>query len=537
MSPKILKAFILFIISGLLYGCHTNSDKDTLRNAEIVIEQEPDSALMLLTQITNPEGLGKEQLANYYYLKARGHFLTNQSMVSDSMLTLSELFYQKDNSQKALMCKMLNGSRMLWIGKGEQAISKLDSLEKVTDFPDTMLPELLKMRLMVSAGMYDGRRAIKDAKHLIEIDTARMNRFGYLGYVATSYFYTEQYDSALIIKDWMMALADSLGLTEAKGQIMLDRAMLLTEAGQGQEAIETLNKMIPHVKEPENLAYLHTCNAHAFYNLGKMTEAKRELKIVDSLIEETDRRLFPLENYKSFIGTLVEAQTTGRVKLPRLTELARMSNIQSENFNRLVESQVVAEADAIAYHEKALLYQLESQRKTFLILMVIAFALLLAGASAWIISMRRRRMAEQDEKIETLTQLLARDKADADFVRHTMLNQLGILKMVASNPTAGNKELLRKIIEEDEALINWNDIYATIDHSFDNFYTKILKTYDLNEREVQLLCLLRSGFSSKEIMIITGQSAQTVYQRRSTIRKKLDIPEKEDIVSYLIEHL
>ncbi|WP_290394917.1 LuxR C-terminal-related transcriptional regulator, partial [uncultured Muribaculum sp.] len=42
-----------------------------------------------------------------------------------------------------------------------------------------------------------------------------------------------------------------------------------------------------------------------------------------------------------------------------------------------------------------------------------------------------------------------------------------------------------------------------------------------------------AGFSTKEISVITGQTTSTVYVRKSSIRKKLGVPEKEDIVRFL----
>lgn len=42
-----------------------------------------------------------------------------------------------------------------------------------------------------------------------------------------------------------------------------------------------------------------------------------------------------------------------------------------------------------------------------------------------------------------------------------------------------------------------------------------------------------AGFSTKEISVITGQTTATIYVRKSSIRKKLGVPEKEDIVAFL----
>lgn len=42
-----------------------------------------------------------------------------------------------------------------------------------------------------------------------------------------------------------------------------------------------------------------------------------------------------------------------------------------------------------------------------------------------------------------------------------------------------------------------------------------------------------AGFSTKEISVITGQTTATIYVRKSSVRKKLGVAEKEDIVAFL----
>ena len=63
-------------------------------------------------------------------------------------------------------------------------------------------------------------------------------------------------------------------------------------------------------------------------------------------------------------------------------------------------------------------------------------------------------------------------------------------------------------------------------------------------REIQLCCLLKANFSTKAINMLTRQSIQTIYQRKTQIlqtiyqrnpqiRQKLSIPEADDILNYI----
>ena len=111
--------------------------------------------------------------------------------------------------------------------------------------------------------------------------------------------------------------------------------------------------------------------------------------------------------------------------------------------------------------------------------------------------------------------------------------------MVAETPTEQNREMLRKLssIESDTggALVNWRNVYEIIDNLYSGFYTRLHERYGdvLSDKEEQIIVLMLAGFSTKEISVITSQTMATIYTRKSTIRRKLSVPEKEDIVGFI----
>ena len=110
-----------------------------------------------------------------------------------------------------------------------------------------------------------------------------------------------------------------------------------------------------------------------------------------------------------------------------------------------------------------------------------------------------------------------------------------------------SRHILATIIDESrDALIDWPSIYQTIDLVYDGFYTRLVQKYGandqsngsahpvLNEKELQLCCLLKADFSTKEINMLTRQSLQTIYQRKTQVRQKLSLAEAEDITTAII---
>ena len=159
---------------------------------------------------------------------------------------------------------------------------------------------------------------------------------------------------------------------------------------------------------------------------------------------------------------------------------------------------------------------------------------------------RRQRLIDAEEKIETLEQLVksAQNIASDDkqgLLKKHLLQHLGIIKTFAESPTSQNQEALRKISSvgspdsNGDSLIKWDDFYPIIDELYDNFHKNLISEYpDLfSEREINILCLIQAGFSTKEIGVLVEQTSNSIYVSKTAIRKKLGVGAKEDILVYL----
>ena len=192
--------------------------------------------------------------------------------------------------------------------------------------------------------------------------------------------------------------------------------------------------------------------------------------------------------------------------------------------------------------EAAMEIRLQKQR-TQTTIGIIIVVILLAGVYARHRYRRRiARLAEAEDRIDTLTRMLEEAQQatgeDDAFVKRMLLQQLGVIRLVANTPTAQNQALLRRLAEIGndqvpvEELIVWKDLYPLIDRLYNGFHSRLTERFGsvLTNKEVQICCLLCAGFSTKEISVITHQSSGTVYVRKTSIRKKLGIEEAADIV-------
>ena len=191
--------------------------------------------------------------------------------------------------------------------------------------------------------------------------------------------------------------------------------------------------------------------------------------------------------------------------------------------------------------------RLQKQRTQMYIGGIILAVLLVGAYARHRYRQRIARLAEAEERIDTLSRMLeeaqqATNEDDA-FVKRMLLQQLGVIRLVANTPTAQNQALLRRLAELGndqvpvEELIVWEDLYPLIDRLYNRFHTRLKERYGslLTDKEIQTCCLLCAGFSTKEIGVITHQSAPSIYVRKTSIRRKLEMPEGADIVAFVNE--
>lgn len=545
------KSVYLFLIAAVLVL--TSCSKSELRHdkeisqAEQLMGSNPDSALTILETIDPSDFRSDSVKAKFHYLKAYGHIKTNRLMISDSLIYFVHNYYRGKDIEKEMRSGMAYAWYKFWVGDMPGAFVLLDSLVALPDVPDSLMAETLRSRVRLGASEYKGRQIIPLAKrlHILETDTLRKMEAKYM--LLAGYVYAEEIDSALYLVNELIDYARSHHWGDKQFIFTIERAQFLSEAGREDESDSLISKIFsmagPDNEAADQLNFQYAINA---LNRGDFSRAARHLAIADSLaykMRGDDDAYF--RSYSYMLHAIIDVKRTGRIKL---MQIAGLNNRQNERFNRMKASQWESERGALQQQNRALALKAESQHKTVVILIISIAAILILGASVWIIKTRRQRERDNEERIEALQKMVDEyksapaqktDKTDSSTLRGIMLKQLGIIKMVAETPTEQNREMLRKISaidgETNGGLVDWEKVFEMIDSLYSGFYSKLHRQYggQLTAKEEQIIVLMVAGFSTKEISVITGQTTSTIYVRKSSIRKKLGVPEKEDIVAFL----
>ncbi len=540
---KLLYVLLIFVIV-IIVSCSVSKSRheEKIRQAENLMQSNPDSALSILETIDPSEIEADSFKAKLIYLKAYGHMKANRSMVGDSLIPFARNYYRGKDIVKDMRSGLALAWYKFWVGDTPGSIAMLDSLAGLHDVPDSLMAQTLRIRVLLGASEYQGQQIIQLAKRLYQLETDSLRQFEAKYMLMGGYLYAGKVDSALNIETELIDYARIHKLGDWEFQFTIERAQLLSESGREDESDSLINKIFS-MAGPDNEAadQLNFQRAINDLNRGDVDRAARHLAIADSLaykMRGDDDAYF--RSYSNMLHAVIDVKRTGRIKL---MQIAGLNNRMNERFNRMKASQWEAERGALAQQNRALELKAESRQKTVIILIIGIAAILILGVSAWIIRTRRQRERDNEERIEALQKMVDEYKAtpatDASAVRGIMLKQLGIIKMVAETPTEQNREMLRKISaidgETNGELVDWRKVFEMIDSLYSEFYSKLHHQYGelLTSKEEHIIVLMLAGFSTKEISVITGQTTSTIYVRKSSIRKKLGVPEKEDIVEFL----
>ncbi|WP_289870880.1 LuxR C-terminal-related transcriptional regulator [uncultured Duncaniella sp.] len=540
---KYLTLIILTLVVGMVSCKRSTDHKQILAEAERIAYTLPDSALALVNDI-EPSDLKEDSLrALYHLVTASAHKAKESSMVSDSLIRFSFDYYRDRDNNRFLQSGDLYALYLFWVGDGKRALGLLDSIVALPDIPQRLMIQLLQSRIGIGGAEFDSKNNLRYIKRLLELDNDSANQIEYTYQLCENYQYAGHGDSALIIIDRLIDHARMNHLGNEHFKYTYEKVGILEEIGRYDESNAQVDYILQHAPHNSAIPYLHLWKALNYFNTGAFAKATHELAIADSCAK--DRIDVDNNYYESFVGPLrefLEYRKNGRIKL---IQLATLNNSQRDRFNRMESTRWETEQNALRQENRALTLKAQNERNTAILIIVLLASIIISLVAVWNIQKRKRKTIEAEERAETLQKMVDELSAPAtpsnghESLRRAMLQQLGIIKMVAETPTEQNREMLRKISsigsDTNGALVNWKNVYEIIDNLYSGFYSLLHERYGnlLTEKEEQIIVLMIAGFSTKEISVITSQTTATIYVRKSSVRKKLGVPEKEDIVAFL----
>lgn len=554
-----MKNWIVFIMTVALFAsCSIRHDRQLIETAEALLYSNRDSAELLLRQVERPERLDDAHLAKYWLLTCDLHANSLKSLSEDSMICWAADYYrhqwvnEHSDARSMILSGMEEALYWWWIDNKEKAQEVLQQqklyADEVAEITGEHLWQMVVLRVSAEIAMrdHDYERVRDYTETLISLNDEKAIHLDEVAriYNAMGMVYFSLGEYGKMEEAFQKAIAQESDSVFVWNVARRNYADMLGEIGQTDRAIRMHEDLVSHYRSSNGLPLIES-----LYSLSRLWLKKGEKQRADRYMREAED-LF--QNYKdtNYIEPSTEAGLLAYRQVLDYALHGTFSNMPLAQYNnqwseddhvryRISEAQERSVRDL---RERNLYLTISRQRQVILFVSVVFFALAIIVLVLSLSRRRKRMLIEKEEEIETLRNMLASsDKTDnKENVRKLMLQQLGIIKTIAGTPTEANQHLLSRLMALNEdtaaALIDWQSIYQTIDLVYDGFYSRLQQRFAdvLNEKELQLCCLLRADFSTKEINMLTRQSLQTIYQRKTQVRQKLGLDEGDDIVEKML---
>lgn len=355
--------------------------------------------------------------------------------------------------------------------------------------------------------------------------------------LAKNLLYTEHYhDSYEILKDLENDVSRNNTYYNDIKRLL---GVALYKMNQLDSCIEKMNDALVTEKSLKHLFTCHSILTYCYYKKNDLAKAEQHKKLAKKYDTDEDIRLSEIEFY-----TLC-------------AEFAKANHNLEEQIDCLnkVKESYTSVIDYISGQslDEAIQSYTRIQEKRIFNKQIATYRYILTGflliVCIWLIVYIRIRkkqvykilaLQRQIDSLENLRNI--KDEVKGFIMRDfEIAKKIAVLRNTQQVQSAKFLKDLEKhnIIEGNDLLtMNWEQFYKDIDLSFDGFYTKLAKAYPtLNEKELQLCCMLMSGFKTDEIAAIWMNSVFSVHKYKTNVRKKINAQEGANIIAFLSEKL
>ncbi|MDE6325484.1 MAG: hypothetical protein K2M02_04865 [Duncaniella sp.] len=535
---NILFRYIYLIMAVVLAagvaGCR-GGDAGRLGVATRLVHQHPDSAYTILRDIDYGALDADSLKARYVLTKAIADIRVGRSLVTDTLLADAAAYYLSvgDTADWVVASQLLSGYDLMR-GESGSALRRLEEMLPLISSRELRWDTYIHL-LEVSLNGGDYASACDYADRLLRNTDVpeQVLRFGTAKGAAQ--YMQGKHSEALAVFDSIIAAGIAGKVSQGiSREFYQEYAEILDGAGRSRRAIAVIDSLenIDRVERLISLAQFHA-------NSGNTSKAKEYL---DSINHDATQSVFEVYASVAMLKAALQFKESGRFPSELMHKVTKnmQLNYQFAQFDRQTALESVMELNDDNYELK-----LQRQR-LWLLVLGISIVVVVCGITVYfVLARRKQRMVEAEERVETLERMLRdterADSSDSDKLKAALLRQLGIFKTFAGTPTPQSRDALKKIstVGNDgssiESLVDWQDFYSMIDNLYDGFHAKLVDRYPgmFNDKEQQIIVLLKAGFSTKEIGVLTEQSSATIYTRKSVIRKKLGTPENGDFVAQI----
>lgn len=548
------QALILIVTGFLLFGvsCRFQAKKvePVLERAEALLETHPDSALVILNEISNPQSLAKSLYYDYYLVQLQAKYKSDKDITADTLVfTIKDYYTRKNGIEKAALATYYSGRVFEEQKNYEKALEQFFDTNQFLEQSDNFnLKGLCESAIAyIYKDQFFKEKAIpyyKQAKDYFHKAENYKNEIIVYNMLGNCFVVEEKVDSALYFYNIGLKLADKYGYESLQASINMSMGVAYREIENWDLSKTHLNRALKSSPDSTYRAKLALNFASNYLLQGKNDSAIMYLQnAVNYLPNEPD-------NYTA--ANIYDIWTTMEERRGNYKEALDKYKLYNDHIIEIVSDN---KSGAVLDIEAKYNFQLiENQNKQLLIdkqrILLLSLTLLLVLALLILLVLRRsvlkeRKLKDAERKIYRMQEMARSFNEKENSYRNVLIRHFDILKKAAllegylkEDEKRTGKNLLRKFndVVYGQKELDWNIIYDALNTTSNGFLAQLKNRFpQLDDSEFRVCCLLFVDFSNTEIAIILNYSVSTVQAKKSSIRKKLAIKQFGNIREFLIQ--
>lgn len=543
----------LCCILVITYSCVNNSDihRKILSQADNLIELKPDSALILLSLISDEDasGLSLSEQNERVLLGIIAKDKCKQDISNDTLIySIPSYFVSKKNYLRASQAYLYSG-KVHWENenykdaiqeflKAEYYNTKINGQERLKGLVQAYIAESFSYELHEDKAIEHYRKATDYFHQAGDYanESLANNHIGICHIILDS-----PTDSSLFYFQKSLDIADKVGDKEQQLLIRHNLGLMWAEFGDLEKSFFYLNDALKYGETSQDTTKIYINLSRVFEAFNALDSAniyisKVELYLNDNTDYDLRKNLTQLESslYKKK-GDYKKALTLYEGFVDYLDN---EYSIRKNNNILEVEKKYNLELLKNEHNEKVIF----SQRLILILFLLVSIGTGLTLFYRHKLNKNKKALLKIQERKILLEEMVNKYSQQNNSLKSRLLDHFDIVKKI----TLLNKMPLTPSLKKGERLLNKiNEIlYSEVDEEWNLLYNDLIEIYgrldlfrqyhsELDETDFKICCLLMADYSSSEIATLLGFAESTINFRRSFIRKKLGLKGYSDIAEYI----
>jgi tetratricopeptide (TPR) repeat protein len=553
---RILYIIFICIIPFFFSACNNPQPKASimLQKAEQLIDEYPDSALLLIDSIFYPEkSLNNEDYMRYLVRLVQAKKKTDNQISEDTLIFIARDFFTRKDKDPHITALSWYYSGCIF-RENRELEDAMDYYKTAFTYAektgDVALQGLIIYNigdLLVEQGLYkDALKKYKESAQLYCRNPEKLiTCYGAQGRMFTL---IEEYDSAIVYFQRGLDLADSVDNKTLQSVLAQNISIVYRTTKQYDKAMDYLNQSFNLNNDSSRILRYYLNLSRIYSDMGQSDSAywysaklknqvdnhRGDMKLQASIyqvlasVEKNNGNYDEAFKYQDKYTTAIEKITEERLE------------------QSVYEVQRKYDYEIMRNHYIQRISTLQSWAIIMLIAIVIGGALF-----SWYTLKQKTEYLKTQQQIEILRGISAELKKSLESktsarnqnMRQLLLWKFDVVKKSALLDQFSTSEMsasemvkeFRKIVYNGKKDDHWQHILSVINEMNEGVFEKMELLFpNLTETEQKIAVLTYSEMTVRDISIILNLSPNTVQKYRSDLRKKLNIDDKTiDTVTYL----